>query len=89
VDLFQSRWDAPIIGASLSGVSRFDDFQRDLGLSRKTLSERLKYLVAQGLMTRECYQQGPARYEYRLTAKGQDLRPVFASLATWSDRWGS
>lgn len=87
MDLFRSRWDVPIIGACLSGVCRFDDLQRALGLSRKTLADRLKYLVSEGLVTRESYQERPERYEYRLTAKGLALRPVFRSLAEWSDRW--
>lgn len=79
----------PILGACFSGVCRFDDFQRTLGLSRKTLANRLKYLVGQGLLTRERYQERPSRHEYRLTPKGQGLLPVFRSLADWSDRWGS
>jgi len=89
MELFRSRWDAPILGACFSGVSRFDDFQRTLGVSRKTLAERLRYLVAEGLVTRDCYQERPARYEYRLTAKGWDLLPAFQCLQEWSDRWGS
>ena len=89
MDLFRSRWDVPILGACFSGICRFDDFHRALGVSRKTLAERLKYLVAQGLVTRESYQERPVRYEYRLSAKGQDLQPAFQSLADWSERWDS
>jgi DNA-binding HxlR family transcriptional regulator len=87
MDLFRSRWDVPILGACISGVRRFDDLQRELGLSRKTLAERLKYLVGEDLLTRERYQERPIRYEYRLTAKGQDLRPAFRELKQWSERW--
>ena len=79
----------PILGACLSGVHRFDDLQRALGLSRKTLAERLKYLVEQGLVVREPYQEGPVRYEYRLTVRGRDLRPTFRCLQEWTDRWES
>lgn len=85
--LFRSRWDVPILGACFLGVRRFDDLQRELGVSRKTLAQRLKYLVGEELMTREVYQERPIRFEYRLTAKAQDLAPVFQGLNAWSRRW--
>jgi DNA-binding Lrp family transcriptional regulator len=51
------------------------------------VSERLKRLVANGLLKRRRYQQRPARYEYRLTGKGLDLYPVIVMMMRWGDRW--
>ncbi|RNL62745.1 transcriptional regulator [Nocardioides marmoriginsengisoli] len=89
LSVFRSRWDAPVLGACLAGVRRFDDYQRTLGVSRKTLAERLKYLVSEGLLFRECYQTRPQRYEYRVTDKGLELLPAFQLMAAWADRWGT
>jgi DNA-binding HxlR family transcriptional regulator len=69
------------------GLRRFDDFQRNLGLTRHLLSERLGKLVDQGILERVAYQQKPTRHEYRLTEKGIDLYPILLSLVEWGDRW--
>ena len=47
------------------------------------LNDRLRVLVAEGILDRVQYQDHPARYEYRLTAKGADLYPVLVSLMAW------
>ena len=88
-NIFGSPWDIELIAQALTGVCRFDDFQRQLGISRKVLAERLKNLVTQGVMERRSYQNRPQRYEYLLTEKGRDLAPVLTAMATWSARWGT
>ena len=69
------------------GVKRFDDFQRDLGVARNILTERLAKLTARGVLEKVPYAERPPRYEYRLTAKGKDLMPVLLTMMTWGDRW--
>ena len=71
------------------GIRRFDDFQRDLGISRNILSDRLATLVEHGIFERRRYQEHPERFEYRLTEKGVDLYPVIVSLLAWGDKWES
>lgn len=80
-------WSLLILREVARGRHRFDDLHGELAISRKVLTERLKHLVARGVLTREPYQRGPARYDYRLTAAGRGLLPVLVALQDWSDRW--
>jgi HxlR-like helix-turn-helix len=58
----------------------------DLGISRKVLAERLKWLMAQGVLEQRVYSERPLRHEYLLTEKGWELADVLA-IAAWGDRW--
>ena len=70
------------------GVTRFDDMQAQLGVSRKVLAERLGRMVEDGLLLRAPYRDGAqrTRHEYRLTPKGEDLAIVLIALMQWGDR---
>ena len=65
---------------------RFVDVQHRLGLSPNTLTERLKELVAAGLLSRRPYNEIPPRVDYEATQKAKDLEPVFRELVLWSMR---
>src|SRR5262249_8199804 len=80
-------WTLLILRDAFLGIGRFDDFQRRLGIARNVLTDRLQRLVEHGILERHRYQERPERFEYRLTAKGQDLHPVILSLLRWGDRW--
>jgi DNA-binding HxlR family transcriptional regulator len=67
-------------------MTRFDQLQADLGISRKVLTERLAHLVDQGVLERRPYDRRP-RYEYHLTAKGAELVDLLMVMAGWGDRW--
>jgi len=67
---------------------RFDRIQRNTGIARNILSDRLGKLVSAGILTRRPYQERPRRYEYRLTEKGIDLWPLLVSLMEWGRRYG-
>jgi DNA-binding HxlR family transcriptional regulator len=82
-------WSLLIVRDALLGVRRFDDFQRDLGISRNVLTDRLNRLVEQGVLERHRYQEHPPRDEYRLTEKGRDLWTVLTALRQWGDRWAA
>ena len=81
-------WSLMIIRDAMLGVQRFEDFQERLGIARNILSQRLKKLVAEGVLRKREYQQRPRRVEYVLTAKGRDLFPVIATMIEWGGRWG-
>lgn len=83
------RWTLLILRDAFFGTRRFEEFQRDLGVTRHRLSERLAKLVEQGVLVKVPYQDRPVRYEYRLTRKGLGLYPVLMSLARWGDEWMS
>jgi DNA-binding HxlR family transcriptional regulator len=81
------RWTLLILRDAFLGLRRFEDIQRDLGLTRHLLSERLRKLEEHGIFERVPYQEKPVRYEYRLTEKGIDLYPILLSLVRWGDHW--
>jgi DNA-binding HxlR family transcriptional regulator len=80
------RWSLLILRNVFFGVHRFDELQRDLGIARNTLRDRLALLVDEGILVRRRYQERPERFEYRLTAKGTDLWPVLHALMSWGDK---
>ena len=80
------RWTLLVLRDAFLRTRRFEDFQRQLGVTRHLLAGRLKKLVAAGILEKVRYQEKPARYEYRLTEKGRDLHPVIVSLLRWGDR---
>jgi|SRR5579864_8387715 len=80
-------WTLLVLRDAFEGVRRFDDFQRNLGVARNILTDRLERLVAGGILERRLYQDRPPRHEYRLTEKGLDLYPVLIGLMRWGDRW--
>ena len=81
------RWSLLILSDLFLGVRRFDDFHKRLGMSRTTLTNRLKHLEGHDVVKRFAYQDQPVRHEYRLTAKGRDLFPVISALVTWGDKY--
>jgi DNA-binding HxlR family transcriptional regulator len=80
-------WSPLVLRDVWVGINRFDDLQRDLGVSRKVLAERLKHLVETGMLVRRPYSERPARYEYVLTRKGLEFVDVLMTMAQWGDRW--
>lgn len=79
-------WSMLIVRDAFLGVTRFDDFQRRLGISRNILQQRLGGLVDAGVLVRVPYSERPPRYDYRLTDKGRDLWPVLTAMRQWGDR---
>lgn len=85
--IFQESGASLVLREAFFGVRRFDDFQRNLGISRSVLARRLKFLVEQGILQRHRYQQRPERFEYRLSESGLELYPVFLAMKAWGDTW--
>jgi len=81
------RWTMHVLREAFLGVRRFDDFQRNIGVARNILSDRLGKLVESGILRRERYNEHPPRYEYRLTRKGVDLYGILIELMKWGNRW--
>ena len=86
-DILGDRWNNLILGGALYGLSRYDEFQRGLGIATNILADRLRFLVDAGLFRRVAYQAAPKRYRYKLTPKGEDYLPVAMALHQWSERW--
>ena len=79
-------WSMLILRDALAGMTRFDEFQRSLGIAPNMLTRRLGALVEAGLLERHLYSTRPPRHEYRLTERGQDFRPVLLAMLAWGNR---
>jgi DNA-binding HxlR family transcriptional regulator len=87
LELVGERWSLLIIRDALfRGVTRFADFQRNLGVASNILASRLNDFVAADLMERKL---APPHHDYLLTDKGRDLQPVIVALTHWGDRWAA
>lgn len=82
-------WSMLIVRDAFLGVTRFDQFQQRLGISRNILNQRLAYLVEQDVLKKIPYSEHPPRYDYRLTSKGRDLWPVLTAMRQWGDKYAA
>ena len=84
------RWSLLIIRDALfAGSTRYNDFQRSLGIATNILKDRLDGFIDAGIMRRHRYSKQPELYEYLLTEKGRDLAPALIALTEWGDRWAA
>ncbi|MCR6483654.1 helix-turn-helix transcriptional regulator [Amycolatopsis sp. OK19-0408] len=85
LEIVGERWTLLIIRDAVFGVRRFSDFVEHLGIPRAVLTERLEFLIGEGVLARVA---GPGkRSEYELTAKGEALWPVVRALSAWGDEY--
>ena len=77
-------WSLLIVWEALHGTTRFDNFQNRLGIARNILATRLAKLVDEGILDKRPIRAGARRLEYRITPKGEALRPALELM----DRWG-
>ena len=82
-------WSMLIVRDAFLGVTRFDDFQERLGISRNILNQRLTHLVESGVLEKVPYSDHPPRYDYRLTDKGRDLWPILTAMRQWGDHYAA
>lgn len=85
-EVIGDSWNVLILREAFYGASRFDDFAQALGIPTNTLTRRLKELVAGGILERHPYSERPTRYEYLLSAKARELRPLILILLQWGNR---
>jgi DNA-binding HxlR family transcriptional regulator len=85
LDLFGDRWSLLIVrDIILDDKHRYSEFEAMAeGIPTNILANRLKRMVAAGILEKRAYWQRPLRYEYHLTDKGQDLEPILRELIRW------
>lgn len=84
LDVLGDRWTLLILRDLMSGLHRYSDILENChGMSPNVLSDRLKRLEADGLVTRTYHRELPPRVEYGLTPKGDSVRPILLSLIEW------
>jgi DNA-binding HxlR family transcriptional regulator len=79
-------WTILILRDAFHGLTRFDQFQKSLGIAPNMLTRRLASLVEDGLLERRRYQEHPPREDYVLTGRGRDFRPVLIALMDWGNK---
>ena len=79
-------WSILILRDASYGLTRFDEFQKSLGIAPNMLARRLDALVEAGLLQRRRYSERPPRDEYLLTERGRDFRPVLLAFMAWGNR---
>src|SRR5687768_11594013 len=78
------RWTLLVVEALLDGPLRFSELQAAIpGLATSVLSQRLKHLEAEGVVTSDRYSQRPPRSVYSLTPSGAELAGALRMLAAW------
>ncbi|MFJ3485052.1 winged helix-turn-helix transcriptional regulator [Pseudomonas sp. NPDC090202] len=79
-------WNILILRDLAYGLSRFDEFEKSLGIAPSTLTRRLNGLIESGLVERRAYTDKPPRYDYLLTERGRDFRPVVLTLMKFGNK---
>jgi DNA-binding HxlR family transcriptional regulator len=79
-------WSILILRDATHGLTRFEQFQKSLGISPNSLSRRLAALEDGGLLERRRYNERPPRDEYVLTEAGHAFRPVLTALYAWGNQ---
>lgn len=86
VALLGSKWKLLIMRNLLSRPWRFNELKKDLeGISQKVLTDSLRSMEADGLLTRTVYPEVPPRVEYTLTELGYSLRPILEAMRVWGE----
>lgn len=86
-EILGDKWTLLILRDTFFGLSSFSQFQKNLGMARNILSDRLGKLVENGLLERRQTRPGVDRYTYHLTEKGRALFPAITALMQWGDEW--
>lgn len=88
VELIGRRWTGSILRALLAGPARFHEIRDAIpDISDRMLSERLRELEAEGVVTRSVLPDMPVRVEYALTEKGRALESAIVAIGQWAERW--
>jgi DNA-binding HxlR family transcriptional regulator len=87
LQVLDGKWTTLVLRELLGGPKRFTELRSRLGdPSPKTLTDRLRALEHQGVLTRTVYAEVPPRVVYELTPRGQSLRGVLMAMLEWGDR---
>src|SRR5688572_9175571 len=86
LDVIGDWWSLLIVRDAFDGLTRFSEFQKSLGIAKNILAERLKTLVASGILELVPPSEDAVRMQYRLTPMGKDLFPVMVALRQFGER---
>ena len=88
VSLIGSKWKLLIMRNLLARPWRFNELQKSIdGISQKALTEALRSMEADGIVSRTVYPEVPPRVEYALTELGESMRPIIKSMEEWGTEY--
>ena len=88
VALIGSKWKLLIIRNLLQRPWRFNELRKDLdGISQKVLTDSLRSMEEDGLITRTVYPEVPPRVEYALSDLGETMRPILNAMQEWGTNY--
>ncbi|WP_234683044.1 winged helix-turn-helix transcriptional regulator [Bradyrhizobium monzae] len=83
VALVGDVWSILILRDAHAGLTRFDEFRKNLSIAPTILTRRLATLTEEGFLEKRRYSERPPRDEYVLTAAGEDFLPVLFAFGAW------
>lgn len=88
VQLIGSKWKLLIMRNLLARPWRFNELKKDLeGISQKVLTDSLRSMEADGIITRTIYPEVPPRVEYALSELGESMRPIMNAMELWGKNY--
>ena len=86
LDRIADKWTVLIVGRLATGTKRFGELRRDItGISPKVLTQKLRELERDGVLTRKIYASVPLKVEYKLTPLGRTLISLLDSIRVWAE----
>ena len=79
-------WSILVLRDAHAGLTRFDQFRKNLGIVPTMLTKRLKALTEDGLLEKRLYSERPPRDEYVLTDAGREFLPILMMIGAWAHR---
>ena len=88
VQMIGSKWKLLIMRNLLQRPWRFNELKKDLeGISQKVLTDSLRSMEADGIVTRTVYPEVPPRVEYALSGLGESMRPIMDAMEIWGTEY--
>ena len=88
VSIIGSKWKLLIIRNLLARPWRFNELKKDLdGISQKVLTDSLRAMEDDGIITRTVYPEVPPRVEYALSELGESMRPILNAMKSWGEEY--
>ena len=88
LDVLGDKWSLLVVRDLVRGKRRYAEFlESPEGIPTNILAERLKRLAAKGVIKSHRYSRHPPRFEYELTRKGEELRPILRAMVEWGVRY--
>ena len=88
VQMIGSKWKLLIMRNLLQRPWRFNELKKDLeGISQKVLTDSLRSMEADGIVTRTIYPEVPPRVEYALSPLGESMRPIMDAMESWGNAY--